>query len=145
MFVKLGQRKGLTLVEMVVSVLILGMALGVMLSCFVIGRVSATKAKHRMKAMNLLRAKMEWVKGQSYSTIEGWIGNPIIENDVDDAIGADELIDDTRTTTVAYDADNNLIVTITLNWRKRRWGGLSEKGGGGNPPDEELVTLIGGP
>ncbi|MFC1644243.1 prepilin-type N-terminal cleavage/methylation domain-containing protein [Candidatus Omnitrophota bacterium] len=134
-------KRGLTLVEALVSVLLLGLTVGAMLGGFVIGRLSITRVHHRAKAMNLLRARMEWVKAQGYSTVEGWAGTPIVESDVDDAVGTNELLDDTRTTTVVKDANDNLMVTVTLNWTKQGWGGPVTKGDEANP-DEKLVTLM---
>jgi type II secretory pathway pseudopilin PulG len=135
-------RRGMTIVETLVAVLILGLLVGSMLGAFVVARLSVTRGKHQTKAMNLLRSKMEWVKAQNPDTIEGWITVPLAaEDDVDDAVGGDELLDDTRTTTVTQDADGNLIVTITMNWTKRGWGSSIPKGTALDP-DQQLVTVI---
>jgi len=135
-------KKGMTLVEALVSILILVIVVTGMLGAFAVGKLGTERTKNRAKAMNLLRDKMEWVKSQSPSVVEGWIANPLAsENDVDDPIGENDLINDTRTTTVTTDTDGNLIVTVTLNWEKKAWGGTMTKGNSSNP-DLALVTLI---
>lgn len=137
-------KKGLTLVETVLAVLILAFVMSAGLGAFLIGRFVITDAKHRVKAMNLVRERMEWVMTQGATTIEGWIASPLdLENDVDDAVGTDELLNDTRTTTVAYknvNGNNMLEITVTLNWDIRRLGGTTVKGTAGNP-DAVLSTL----
>ncbi|MFH1837464.1 MAG: prepilin-type N-terminal cleavage/methylation domain-containing protein [Candidatus Omnitrophota bacterium] len=135
-------KKGMTLVESLVAMLILLFVITGMLSAFVVGKMSIYRTGNRAKAMNLLREQMELIKAQDLSTIEGWIDDPFPpEDDVDDAVGGDDLIDDTRTTTVQQDADGNLIVTVTLNWAKKSWGGTLTKGTA-DDPDMKLETLI---
>lgn len=119
----ISNKKGFTLVEAVVSILILGITVISMLSALVMGREVIEKMKHRTKAMNLLRSRMEWVKEQSFSTVESWEDTPIVENNVDDAIGTDELLNDTRTTSVTDEGNDVFIVTINLTWD----GSLSEE------------------
>lgn len=130
MFQRLKAKKGITLVEMVISALILAMALGAMLGCFVIGRISAVKARNRIQVMNFARARMEWVKAQGYTALRNLSPNPFVETDVDAG-----LIDDTRNTKIEVDADDNLIVTVTIAWQDPIWGGTREV-------NEKLVTLI---
>lgn len=121
MFQRLEDKKGITLVEMVISVLILAMALGAMLGCFVIGRISATKAKHRVQAMNFLRGKMEEIKAigidessGSYTLEEGLTGTWIVNVDPKDGYKEIEVV---------------------ISWQDPIWGGTKEV-------SEELVTLI---
>jgi len=142
-------KRGFAFIEMLVAVLIFALAFGALLSAFVMGRVSAIKVKHRMIAENLLRQRMEWVKEQGYAWIDAnvvGIGNEKIEHPINpaDGIGQDELLNHTRTTSVTKDADDNLTVTVTLNWDKRRWGNMGAAGTLANP-DEVLVTIIGIP
>lgn len=141
---RLSERRGITLVETMIAMFILTFVMAAALGAFLLGRFAVMDAKHRVKAMNLLRDKMEWVRSQSASAVEGWIGAPIVENNVDDSVGTNELLNDTRTTTASYvyiGSDKMLKVLITLNWEKRRLGGTSVKGDGANP-DERVVTLI---
>jgi type II secretory pathway pseudopilin PulG len=59
--IKFGRRhnRGITFVEVLVSVLILAITLGAMLTAFLIGRFSAEKSKHYAEALNHARAAME--------------------------------------------------------------------------------------
>ena len=135
-------KKGLTLIEVALSLLIFGITVAALVGTFTIGRLMTVSVKHRAKAMNLLRARMEWVKTQTYAYLEERIDDPLSpENNVDNSVGTDELLNDTRTTSVVKDANGNLIVTVTLNWTKQGVGKSIQKGTAGSP-DERLVTLI---
>lgn len=156
MFVKLKQKKGLTLVEMVISVLILGLALGAMLGTFVIGRVSATKAKHHIQAMNLARARMEWIKDQSYAGLPRGVAtvtpaypyrisdNPVtidvgrdVDGDGDLDNDGDELTGSRITQIKPIGTpEEYLEVTVTVTWTERLLGG------GSRQANEQLKTLI---
>ncbi len=130
-----SEKKGVTLVEVIISAAILGIVIVSLLNVFVLSKVGSAKAKHRMKAMNLLRAEMEWIKAQDYSIVYDWIGSPRPdENNVDDTIGTDELLNDVITTSVET-ANNNLKVTVTITWDEKKWLGTGQQ-------SEELVTLI---
>lgn len=132
----LENKKGFSLTEVIVSAVILGIVVISLLGVFMIGRVGSAKAKHRTKAMNLIRARMEWIKGQGYLVVDGWRANPLPdEHDIDDAVGTDELLNDVRITRVIKDAGNNLVVTVTIDWDEKRWLGTDRQ-------QEELVTLI---
>lgn len=122
--------------------LLLAIIIVSVVGAFMAARLSVERSKNRTKAMNLLRSRMEWVKAQNPDTIGGWIAAPLpVENNVDNVIGQDDLVNDTRTTTVATDINGNYVVTITLNWEKRTMGGAIPKGTAGNP-DLQLVTVI---
>ena len=156
MFVKSRQKKGITLIEMIISVLILGLALGAMLGSFVIGRVSATKAKHRIEAANLARQGMEWIKDQSYAGLPRGIAaitpsypyqisnNSVIIDvgeDVDGdgilvEIDGDELTGSRITQVKPIGTpEEYLEVTVTVAWADLSWGGTSNV-------SERLVTII---
>ena len=136
MFVNLKKKKGLTLVEMVISALILGMTLGAMLGTFIIARIGATKAKHRIEVMNLLRGKIEELKDTDYDDIvdEGTepvsidIGPDGVRDTDDDLVGEQSVSVEDKT---GYKE-----VTVTISWDDLSWGG------GSTAVSEELVTLI---
>lgn len=130
-----SDKKGFTLVEVIISAVILGIVIISLSNIFVLSKIGSAKAKHRMKAMNLLRAKMEEIKERPYYDIEALVGSDEIESDVDNDIGTDELLNDTRTTSVSKDANNNLEVTVTIVWDEKRWLGSGQQ-------SEDLVTLI---
>ena len=93
--------------------------------------------------MNLIRSDMELVTGQTYSTVEGWVSVPRTDDSTfGGELGADELMDPTRSTVVTKDASTGILtVTIMLNWAKQGACGMTTKGTA-SAPDERLVTLI---
>jgi Tfp pilus assembly protein PilV len=142
MYISFKNNKGVTLIENLFSAVILALVMGAVVGVFVVGKMNIVKAQNRTKAINLLRDKMEEIKGLSYEDVEfDYYGTSVPEDDVDDVTGTDNLINDTRTTSATKDANGNLIVTITLNWEKVGWGTSASKGTS-NDPDEKLVTLI---
>ena len=130
-----SDKKGFTLVEVIISAAILGIVSISLLNVFVLSKIGSAKAKHRMKAMNLLRAEMEEIKAQDYSVIYDWIVSPRQDKTgVDDDIGTDELLNDVITTSVVL-ANNNLKVTVGITWDEKKWLGTGQQ-------SEDLVTLI---
>jgi len=130
-----SDKKGFTLIEIVISAAILGIVTISLLNVFVLSKIGSAKAKHRMKAMNLLRAEMEEIKAKDYSVVYDWIDSPRPNNpNVDNTIGTDELLNDVITTSVVP-ADNNLKVTVTITWDEKKWLGTGQQ-------SEDLVTLI---
>ena len=99
MIFKVKSKSGLTLVEVIVSVFILGTALCFVLATFVVGRMGLARGKHRIEARNILRAKMETLKNTPYDNIlsSGPHSVPIdpgadlIENTGDDLIGQESV------------------------------------------------------
>ena len=65
----LKNKRGITLVEMLVSAVILGITLGVLLNTFVTGRVAAAMSRHHLQAMEIARQKMEELRELGYSRI----------------------------------------------------------------------------
>jgi type II secretory pathway pseudopilin PulG len=62
-------KRGITLVETIVSAVILGITLGVLLNSFVSGRVAATMSRHHLQAMEIARQKMEELRELGYNKI----------------------------------------------------------------------------
>lgn len=116
-----ANRRGITLVEILISILILGISVGAMLGSFVIGRVSATKAKHHIEAMNYARAAMEEYKDSGATTVP--LGGDIA------ALGG------TCAVTTALLGSGLEEVTATVSWTARSLGGSSTV-------TEELVTIM---
>jgi type II secretory pathway pseudopilin PulG len=55
----ISNRKGLSLVEALISVCLIGALLTSILSAFIVSRLGVDRAKHRMMAMNTIRQYME--------------------------------------------------------------------------------------
>ena len=63
-------RGGFTLVEVMVATFITLIVLTGMLSSYVMGRYSATMARHKSQAIQLVQDRMEKLKGMSYDALE---------------------------------------------------------------------------
>ncbi|PIU42157.1 MAG: hypothetical protein COS99_01710 [Candidatus Omnitrophica bacterium CG07_land_8_20_14_0_80_42_15] len=115
-------KKGVTFVELMISVLILGVCLGTMLSSFVISKISTAMARHRMEAMNYAQAAMEVL-----------IDDPTAIY----TLPAGEMLDlgGTYTGTVANFAAGIDQITVTISWTERTMGGSGVR-------TEQLVTLV---
>jgi len=135
-----NQKRGYSLVEVLIAIMVLTLNIVSATAVITTSRLMTERTMNKTKAMSLLRARMEWVQDMDFSSLESLVATPTIENDVDNAYGADDLANDTRTTSAVYDADNNLIITITLNWDKKMINSTVVKGTGGNP-DASLVFI----
>lgn len=152
-----GGERGFTLAEAVVSAIILGIAVGAMLGVFVIGRVSAVKAKYHIQVTNLIQSKMEELKNLIYddvSTVSAQniiidIGQDLASGTSDDLVGQIsvdvrdkyDIDNDTNTTETEIDVtgdgtnDTCKAVYVTISWTSPRWGGSGTV-------TEEFATLI---
>lgn len=127
-----GNRRGITFVEIVISLLLLGIAIGAVVGAFVVSKASATRAKHRVSAINLARAKLETIKGLTYSQIPD---QAIVENVVIDQglpSPGDELSGQ-RTTTILDVYGNKAIYRVTTKITWTEFGNILE---------EMVITLI---
>ena len=136
----INDSRGITLVEALISILLLTITTIAVMGVLMSARLSIERAKNRTKAMNLLRARMEEVKSWSYADVKTLASS--FGNNVDDAIGGDDLVNDTLTTPVTEDVSTgNLTITVTLNWEKQGMSGTLSKGTAANP-DLELVSVM---
>ena len=122
-----SDKKGLTLVEVLISAVILGIVLISLLGVFVVGRFGSAKAKHHIEAMNHARAAMEqYIK-------DGTTTYTITTGDIS-SLNGNCVIDETPN----YGGYTGLTrVVVTISWTPPTWGG-------GKEVSEELVTLISG-
>ena len=149
--------KGITLVEALVSILILGITLVAMLGTFIMGRISATKAKYYIEAVNLLRAEMEEVRNTAYGSVVSGaaqsvsidIGPDLARDTTDDLMGTiqvevrdkNDLDGDNDTTETEIDIDGDAVndpckpVYVTISWTSPTWGG-------GDDVSEEVACCI---
>ncbi len=120
---KLKNKKGFTLIEAVVSILILGTAMGLMLVVFVMSRVSIAMAKHRIEAINHARAAMEQYINSGDTTYNVSTGD-IAALDGSCAIP----------TPTSYATGIEKVV-VTVSWTEHSMGSNKSV-------SEELVTLV---
>ena len=125
---------GMTFVELIVSVLILGIALGAMLSVFVMGRTSAARAKHKVQAMNHLREYMEEIKGMAYSAVTNDTTLVTIDDNATSDT-ADDLIGSMTVAVIEHAVDGYKEAITTLTWTERTLQGAPQI-------TEELTTYI---
>ena len=121
-----SDKKGLTLVEVLISAVILGIVFISLLGVFVVGRFGSAKAKHHIEAMNHARAAMEqYIKDGTTITYT------ITTGDIS-SLNGNCVIGKTEN----YGDDDGLTrVVVTISWTPPTWGG-------GKKVSEELVTLI---
>ncbi len=126
-------KKGVTFIEIMISVLILSLSLGGMLTTFVMGRISVAKAKHRIEAFNLIQQKVEELRDTGYSSIP--IGESSENVTIDNAgtvATVDDLIGQRKVIVTGSDYKE---ITVTITWTERKWGGS-------NQVSESVVTVV---
>lgn len=127
------KNKGITLVETIVSILLLTISIGAMLGAFLIGKISVARAKHRISAINLARDKIEAIKGLSYAQIPSQAGSESVTIDQGTPLSGDELAGQ-RATTVsdAHGDSRQYKIATTVTWAEK----------GATNLQETIVTLI---
>jgi len=118
------RKRGVTLVELVISVLILGIILSALLGSFVMARIGLVKAKHYIEAMNHARAALE-----AYLH-DGTTSYIITTGELASLNGACSV------TTSNYSSDLDE-VTVTVSWTERSIGTETA-----TTVTEQLTTLI---
>ncbi len=134
---KIRDKKGFTLTEIVIAALIGGILLVSLLTSFVMGRFSIALARHKTQAMNLLRARVENLKSMGYTAVNS-IASPAIENNLvlDSNPDHTSNIYCKRTTTITdNDGDEVLEIKVELEWTETSFGGT-------NTVKEELFTFL---
>ena len=152
MKLKTTENEGFTLVEVVIAMVLLGLVIGGMLTCFVMGRISTFQARYRTQAMSLIQAKAEELTAGTYDAIqsEGPI-SLVVDPGSDGVWGTGDDMTGTMTVEVAdvndldfdgdtaeqeidvdFDGQNDACkaVTIQLDWTCTSYGGdrsMSEK------------------
>lgn len=135
MLIKFRRKNGMTLVETLLSIFILGIGLSAVLTTFVVGKMSVARAKHRIEVRNILRARMETLKNTTYKDIvSSGPDNVIIDPGPDLIEATSDDLTGSETITV-IDKTGYKQVTLTLSWGELGWG--SDK-----TVSEEVVTYI---
>ena len=116
----MNKKSGITFIETLMSVLVMGMVLGGMLGTFIMGRVSLAKAKHRHAACALIQQKLEEFTDTAYDSISD-AAETKVTLDPGSSSSGDELLC-SRTTTVSS-LSYGKEVTVTVSWTERSWGG----------------------
>jgi type II secretory pathway pseudopilin PulG len=136
---------GFTLVESVISVLIIGIVLVALLTSFVMGKMGAMRARHQSQVMNVLRQQAETIVNQAYALVASQAaqsvtidpGEDLTYGTADDFQGSltvqvqdlNDLDGDGDTTENEIDVNGDGIndlckpVTFTLTWTDYSFGG----------------------
>jgi len=140
--------RGFTLVESLVSIMILGLTVVAMLGVFVIGKVDVAKAKAYKAAINLARERMEELRSIGYAELSNNSGTYAIsetdiiidygtdldgDGDFDDGKDDDDEDEDeltgTRLTGIGTITHGGygiyLQLDVTVSWQERRAGGTT--------------------
>lgn len=119
---KLKNRRGFTLVEAVVSILILGIALGIMLIVFMMSRMSVAMAKHRIEAMNHARAAMEQLINNRTASLT------LPDGDI-------KCLGGSYSRVITGTGTGIIQIVVTISWNEPSMGSS-------HPVSEQLVTLV---
>ena len=129
-------RRGFTLVEVMVATFITVIVLLSMLLTIVMGRYSAVLAKHKSQAVQLSQQQMEEMRALGYSALATMSLSSSTTTDTGVVLDGDidsrpDLIC-TRTTTLTDDSPSSglLEVTVQVSWQEKSMGGtvnLSEE------------------
>jgi len=142
---------GFSLIEAMVSILLLGIVSGSMVGAFIVGRAGVIRASHYLEAMNLLRLNIEVIRNTTYDSIDSLEGSYDLTEASDNFTGTltitvhdiNDLDSDEITTEceidITGDGDNDDIkpVYVTISWDSPLWWW----GGSKTVVSEELVTL----
>lgn len=120
---RLRGKKGLSLPEILVSCLVGLIGISAILSSFLSGRLSSNAAKHHTQAMNLARARMEYLKSLRYSDLSSMpavsmeAGLPLDERDGGNAVAC------TRHTILNSQPDG-VTIGVMISWKEKAIGGF---------------------
>ena len=122
----LKKNAGYTLAEVLVAVVISALVILPTLSSFLMGRIETDIAKHRTQAMNLIRARLEYLNSQGYYFINTIPNGTTTESLYLDSSEMGSSIPCTRTTVISdTDGDDLLEAEVTVSWKERRLGATS--------------------
>lgn len=109
-------------------------ALGTLLN----GRLSSTGAKHWTQAMNLAKARIEYLKSIRYADLSAMPGATVEASLHLDERDAAAFVSCTRTTTLQPE-DNGITITVAISWEEKA------AGAGLLPWSYDLTTWVGFP
>ncbi|MDD5450062.1 MAG: prepilin-type N-terminal cleavage/methylation domain-containing protein [Candidatus Omnitrophica bacterium] len=125
-------RRGITFVEIVISLLLLSMVIGAVIGLFVVSRAMAMKSKHRILAVNLTRARIEAIKGLDFSQVPAAAGVEAVVIDEGAPDTGDEVFGQRSITVSDFYGDGAVYkIAAKVSW--------TEMGAG---CEENVITLI---
>ena len=124
-----SKESGFTLVEVMVASFLTLLILGGLLMSFVVGRSSASIAKHKAQAMYLIQQRMEQFRSMEFDKLVATGDNmrEQVENSIelDNYPGAGEPLLCSRRTVVNNNPQFNdaVEITVVVSWTQRTMGG----------------------
>jgi Tfp pilus assembly protein PilV len=122
---KKASSKGFSLIEVLIPILIIAIAIVGLLTSFVMGRVHTAVARHRVLAINVLRAKLEQMKSLGYDALNHYSPNPevdtnaVLDTGQNEESQEDDLLCTLSTHITDDDGDGALEITVTATWQER--------------------------
>ena len=119
--------RGMTLIETVGAVLIIGISVGSIFGAVIVGKYALTRAKHRVAVMNFITSKIEQVMADSYvGVIAGSYLEDVTIDDYGTVDNSDDLIGQLQTDIEDLEGGGYKKVLATINWTEKGWGGSSD-------------------
>ena len=92
-FYRIGNKKGVTLIETIIAVLIAGIATTAVIGSYVVGKYATQRSKHRVAAINLISEELEQVLSANYSSIiDGTYLDNITIDDKNTVSAGDDMV-----------------------------------------------------
>ena len=122
-------KRGFTLVEVLIAVLIAAFLLAAVWSSFLLGTFNVKCARHTAQAVDLCEAGVELMQAKTQAQLLALLDRPFTENlSLDYSEDKSSAIECTRTTSVTdADGDNIYEITVTVNWIERYLGGTKAR------------------
>jgi len=118
---KFRRQKGFSLPEILVSCMIGLIGICAILGSFLSGRLSSTGARHYTQAMNLTRARIEYLKSLRYADLSSRAGVAIESNLPLDERDRGTSIPCTRFTTVRPE-EGGITIAVMVSWNEKAIG-----------------------
>lgn len=116
-------RKGLTVAENVVAIVLTGLIIGATVFSFTASKIWIDIAKHHYRAINLAREETEFLIQKGIQTGE----IPPVSETI--PIETSYILDGTRSVSYVFDNTNPIDVTVTVTvsvaWTERMWSGAA--------------------
>ena len=120
---RLRGERGLSLPEILVSCLVGLIGISAILSSFLSGRLSSNAAKHHTQAMNLARARMEYLKSLPYADLSSMPAVTMEANLSLDERDGGNSVPCTRHTILNAEQDG-VTIGVMISWKEKAIGGF---------------------
>jgi hypothetical protein len=119
-----GYSKGLTIIEAVVSIMIVGFSLVGMLQLYSVGAIQANITRHKVMAVNKAQEEMEFRISLGFDATNPGIYSDIVKIDTGKTNNTSDDINGTMVTNIVS-VSEGYKVTVTVSWNDH-YGAMSE-------------------